>query len=421
MTQCAYNDCSEEAWQDCPKGFCIYHSPDNGKNKTTAGQVWQEARKRAQDPKGCNFRGWHFPKDLREQWFEKVTFPAGADFSQATFQTSVSFLEATFQGFAVFGEVTFQDTADFKGTNFHWPAEFHRTNFQGEAAFDAATFHDIASYTGATFHDTLEFYNSTFKGYAYFRGTCFQGHTSFLITIFNEFADFGGAAFMREIDISEARFHNFTEFTEVTFLGDVVARRLFPWDGTLVTIDLPSYLHLRRPSFERRPFRRPEQGEALYRLAKECARRQGNYRMAGKYHLAERCAAEYGNHKRYGWKPWHWRFWQAGVGWLFARNVFGYGERIKGVVITAALVIFGFAGYFWSHAAIGPKLSAHELATHEPSFLECLYFSAVSFSTLGYGDLVPNETYRLVASGEALLGAALMALFVVALTRKYIR
>ena len=46
----------------------------------------------------------------------------------------------------------------------------------------------------------------------------------------------------------------------------------------------------------------------------------------------------------------------------------------------------------------------------------------ISFTTLGYGDLQPKEGFsRFLAGSEALFGAALMALFVVALTRKYTR
>jgi len=44
----------------------------------------------------------------------------------------------------------------------------------------------------------------------------------------------------------------------------------------------------------------------------------------------------------------------------------------------------------------------------------------VTFTTLGYGDLIPKPGFRFWADMEALSGAALMALFVVGLTRKYV-
>jgi voltage-gated potassium channel Kch len=52
-------------------------------------------------------------------------------------------------------------------------------------------------------------------------------------------------------------------------------------------------------------------------------------------------------------------------------------------------------------------------------FLKSLYFSVVTFTTLGYGDISPIGTYaRTVAGIEALMGTALMALLVFVLSRR---
>jgi len=54
-------------------------------------------------------------------------------------------------------------------------------------------------------------------------------------------------------------------------------------------------------------------------------------------------------------------------------------------------------------------------------FRENLYFSVVTFTTVGYGDYVPRVGYHLLAVSEAFLGAFMMAFFVVVLSRKVIR
>ena len=53
------------------------------------------------------------------------------------------------------------------------------------------------------------------------------------------------------------------------------------------------------------------------------------------------------------------------------------------------------------------------------SFLNCLYFSVVTFTTLGYGDFQPAVGLsRFFASLEAIIGAFTMALFAYTLARK---
>ncbi|MDU8912012.1 potassium channel family protein [Aestuariicoccus sp. MJ-SS9] len=39
-----------------------------------------------------------------------------------------------------------------------------------------------------------------------------------------------------------------------------------------------------------------------------------------------------------------------------------------------------------------------------PSALDAIYFSAVTFSTLGYGDFAPHPSARIIAAAQALLG-----------------
>jgi len=45
----------------------------------------------------------------------------------------------------------------------------------------------------------------------------------------------------------------------------------------------------------------------------------------------------------------------------------------------------------------------------------------VTFTTLGYGDFAPQDSYRIVAVTEAFLGAFCMALFLIVFARKIMR
>ncbi len=56
--------------------------------------------------------------------------------------------------------------------------------------------------------------------------------------------------------------------------------------------------------------------------------------------------------------------------------------------------------------------------------MDGLYFSIITFTTLGFGDMYPGPEHlltRCVAMIEALAGVCLMALFVVSLSKRYSR
>lgn len=90
----------------------------------------------------------------------------------------------------------------------------------------------------------------------------------------------------------------------------------------------------------------------------------------------------------------------------------GYGERPWQVFINAGVVILGF-GLIYS--AIG-TLKPNDL-------LNSLYYSAVSFTALGYGGWAPEPTGWVKGLGafEAFVGVFMMALFLVTFTRKMTR
>ncbi len=60
---------------------------------------------------------------------------------------------------------------------------------------------------------------------------------------------------------------------------------------------------------------------------------------------------------------------------------------------------------------------------YKPSAYESIYFSVVTFTTLGYGDYSPKPhfQFQLLASLEAFIGAFTIALFVLVFGRKVMR
>lgn len=92
---------------------------------------------------------------------------------------------------------------------------------------------------------------------------------------------------------------------------------------------------------------------------------------------------------------------------LALRVIAGYGERPLRVLLNAALAIVLYALLYQRFGAISDR-----------SFVSCLYFSAITFTTVGYGDLAPHGLFRLVAASEALMGILLCGLFLFCLGRR---
>jgi uncharacterized protein YjbI with pentapeptide repeats len=95
----------------------------------------------------------------------------------------------------------------------------------------------------------------------------------------------------------------------------------------------------------------------------------------------------------------------------------GWGERPLRATISAISIIVIYAVLFFVLNAIKPTFSD----TYIPSFFDHLYYSIITFTTVGYGDFLPkvNMTYKLLAGSEAFIGIFMMGLFVFSLGRRY--
>ena len=101
----------------------------------------------------------------------------------------------------------------------------------------------------------------------------------------------------------------------------------------------------------------------------------------------------------------------------------GYGEQPFRVVVFSITAILLFAILY---AILGVRFEGEiiSMSLNEgfvynlQRFLECLYFSVVTFTTLGYGDVTPAGITRVVAATEAFTGAFTLAIFVVMVVKK---
>ena len=90
----------------------------------------------------------------------------------------------------------------------------------------------------------------------------------------------------------------------------------------------------------------------------------------------------------------------------------------KRVLLVIAAVFFGHIVNIWVFGVVYYVLTEHGMGTlsgasvirgdYVVDFFGCLYFSAVSYSTLGLGDVTPEGALRMIAGVEALTGFILI-------------
>ncbi len=104
--------------------------------------------------------------------------------------------------------------------------------------------------------------------------------------------------------------------------------------------------------------------------------------------------------------------------WIY-KLICGYGERPWRVVIWGGIVLFGLALLYFFLRGVAP----YNLTLQ--SFSSSLYYSAVSFTALGYGPWFNANSVRSWVQGvgvaEAIIGVFMIALFLVTFIRKMTR
>ena len=148
-----------------------------------------------------------------------------------------------------------------------------------------------------------------------------------------------------------------------------------------------------------------ETAEDTYRRLKQWYTNAGIYDVAGEFFYREMEAKR--NTQSWKKKP-HLKLWS----WVL-KLLCGYGEKPLRVIVWAASVMVGLAliyfiiGSIWAWSA----------------FWNSLYFSAVSFTALGYGSWleINNDWIRGIGAFESFIGVFSIALFLVTFVRKMTR
>jgi len=344
---------------------------------------------------------------------------------------NIRFLNCRFSGGIVAKKRQISSQVNIEYCEFEGPALFEDSHFEEDAFFINNTFRSSFSLIGTGFHGNTFLGFNDFQHGANFYRTGFDTERRFVIrncrmgyTLFQN-CDVRNIEFVlcqwnRSFKLAEEQYAltvkvGFGEFSipdtylnrmavwlhKHLLLPDVVLRFLFPREyvrqQNLAKCNGSAYLIHGSGNDSL-------MAENTYRNLRLQYSGQGEPEIAGQFFYREKVTQRrQKNHLS--------RIWD-----YFSKEVlFGYGERPMNVLMSSGILTVLFA---WIYAGSENLIHGNVVTT---DVLSALYFSVVTFTTLGYGDYHPVGWLRFLSAFEALLGAVFIALFIVTMTRKFIR
>lgn len=99
----------------------------------------------------------------------------------------------------------------------------------------------------------------------------------------------------------------------------------------------------------------------------------------------------------------------------FSSLLWGHGERPARTFFTAIFLVFLTALLYTQGQLVSGEV------VFKPDFFQAFYFSVVTFTTVGFGDITPVGFNKLIVIIEAFCGLFIIPVFITGLSRKYLR
>jgi len=335
-----------------------------------------------------------------------------------TIRSLIRIWNSIFYDSVFFSSCCFMNELKFEATSFTIWVFFNDVTFTDRAFFTWSTFEEHAGFWFCTFRESALFWKPTFYGSAGFGETIFCGRADFSYATFSEDAWFLDAIFKEDAIFSEATFRGNTRLRNTTFGGQVDLSHIefesldLSWkqlSGHL-TCDPPTSHRLMKDFEEKRQL---DDADGVYLFLKDQERRH---------------------------KKWYIRYPE----YWFIQQTCGYGTKPLNTLYLSAGIIILFAIFYTKSNAIREieKELGHRRRRRKyrivrkgfgKRFYDALYFSVHTFIIGVVSDGYPTDEFlinfwkikrikfRTLAMIEGALGWILLVLFVVTLTRKFIR
>ncbi|HOT06996.1 MAG TPA: pentapeptide repeat-containing protein [Methanotrichaceae archaeon] len=365
-------------------------------------------------------------------------------FRDASFDTSIFGQELDFTGSyaenARFAGSRFGGPVSFKGMTFLGNVVMDGSSFQSEALFDRAEFQQMLSMQHCRLHGPASFKAAAFSGAAVLAGTKFEGDVSFTSSAFGGRADLSGALFSEDARFLGARFSDSLDMTAAAFKKNLILEKASIKELRMAesTFSSGSLISLKNAEFQRLEIqwsvlqgRLVADGSVYMALVR-------NFRNLEWFLDADGCYFQYRRDSQ-GEKPLlrgrrlNWSKLFDMMAWISC----GYGVRPAYTIMLSLGLVSFFALLFWASGGIvvepldwagpgtdpsqDPVLDQTWDSQHRLSFLDNLYYSALTFLSRPPGKWYSIGISRYAAVLEGTLGWLLMALFLVTLGRIMIR
>lgn len=297
--------------------------------------------------------------------FRTVVFQGEVDFRRTLFEADLDFDEAILHGHCAFREVIFQRRADFHSAIFHRSASFWRARF-----YNVADFHRVQFNENAVFHEV------NFLHEVNFRRVLFQGILDCTGAWFPETTTFNNAIFLGTANFIAAQFVAVAAFRDVRYTSDTLFQAVKAKLGRKQHRPTEFYLDSRHIDEVANPFFKRYVADQQFTRAFN----QANP-LLGKLW---RWSSDYGRSLTL------WALWSLFFAFLFA---------------LAYMPLPAWMPTWIQHWTPRFHQSTGTYSGEPLTFWNCFYFSIVTFTTLGFGDIVAdNTTARFLVALEVIFG-----------------
>lgn len=357
---------------------------------------------------------------------------------------SAIFSYSRFEKGVNFSTTVFYEQASFYGAWFFYNAYFSDSNFKCIAEFSSTYYEEWACFHSIVFEADANFGSSTFKKRGLFPSLIFK-NIDFSYSRFYDFVVFGNRS-NRKSKNKENRFHNIAEvsfvnssfYDKVDFnkvscrnldLSNSITRDVVELTGAdFDTIDLEKfrceklYINISQIVVNNKGERAWKiensnnhslQKDILLELKNNFQKLQQfdsedwAYRESKKAELREKKQQK--------------RYIEYFIGKYIFDFLFGFGTLPKRAFISS---LFSITVFMFIYLIIGinndlPSIFSKNFGIEK--IYNYLYFTLITYTTIGYGDITPSGIAKIIAATEGLIGIFMTAIFTVTFTRKLLR